>query len=101
MRTHKDALYVRKPGDKFRSLKVYRPTLRQVKAKLKILGRRIALVESRMKEGQDVPAVLKNLWKLRDGVKGYLANIGREMQEAPPKSSNLRLGARKHQPAVA
>jgi hypothetical protein len=101
MRTHKSALYVRVPGDKFRPLTITRPTLRQMGAKLRIIGRRIAQIEKRLKEGQEVPPFLVQLKRLRDGMKNYLANIGKEMQEAPPKSNNLRLGARKYNLAVA
>lgn len=87
----RQALYVRVRGDKFRPLKISRPTLRQMKARLKIIGRRIKLVESRLKEGATEPAFLKALRSLREGMLGYLANIGKETQGEFPKSSNLRV----------
>jgi hypothetical protein len=101
MRTHKTALYVRVPGDKFRPLKITRPTLQQLGARLRIVGRRIALIESRLKEGHEVPPFLVQLKRLRDGIKGYLANIGKERQKDLPKSSNLRIGYREHTKKLA
>lgn len=101
MITHKTALYVRVAGDKFRPFKITRPTLQQVGAKLRIIGRRIGLIEKNVKEGLQTPPVLVRLKQLRDGMKSYLSNIGKEQQGEFPKSNNLRQGARKHNLSTA
>jgi len=89
------------PGDKFRPLKINRPTLRQIKSRLKIVGRQITAFESHLKEGAETPTFLKSLKSYCDSLKGYVANIGKEMQEAPPKSNNVRIGPRKYNLATA
>jgi hypothetical protein len=76
MRTHKEAIYVRKPGDKFRPLVIHRPTLKRVGAKLGRARRLIRAEKKLLKAGQVETGRLEMLRNHEKAILDYLSKVG-------------------------
>jgi hypothetical protein len=87
MRTHKEAVYIRAKGDKFRPLRIARPTLAKVGATLRQTEKSIRSIKRSLKQGQVAPAVLGALQNRERAIKAYLAGLGKP---APVQTQGVR-----------